>query len=168
MWVTRTQQFDISNVPNINTVHSDFCPAFFKDELVFVSERSPDIVNFNTYSWDNQPYLNVYSTKMEKGADGNTAFSKKVKSFSSRINTNYHDGPVCFNAEQNTMYLTRVNYVLNKKDKNFVNLPKIYISTLKGKSWSKVTPFQYNREVLVEQIFMFVKKKATVGVNRKT
>ncbi|MGZ4118014.1 MAG: OmpA family protein, partial [Bacteroidia bacterium] len=146
LWVTRTQQFDVSPVPNINTIHSDFSPVFFKDELVFVSERSPDMVNFNTYSWDKEPYLNVYSTKIVKGKDGKESFTKKAKSFSWHINTNYHDGPVCFNAEQNTMYITRVTYVLNKKDKNFVNLPKLYISTLKGKSWSKVKPFQYNSD----------------------
>ncbi|MGZ4159009.1 MAG: OmpA family protein, partial [Bacteroidia bacterium] len=137
---------DVSPVPNINTIHSDFSPVFFKDELVFVSERSPDMVNFNTYSWDKEPYLNVYSTKIVKGKDGKESFTKKAKSFSWHINTNYHDGPVCFNAEQNTMYITRVTYVLNKKDKNFVNLPKLYISTLKGKSWSKVKPFQYNSD----------------------
>jgi outer membrane protein OmpA-like peptidoglycan-associated protein len=146
LWITRTQQFDVAEVANINSPHSDFSPTFFKDEMVFVSERSPDLVNFNTYSWDKEPYLNVYSTKMTTASDGKVSVSKKTKSFSWHINTNYHDGPVCFNAEQNTMYLTRVSYVLNKSDKNFVNLPKLYTSTLKGKSWSKVKPFQYNSD----------------------
>ena len=144
LWISRTQQFEVSLVQNINSIHSDFSPVFFKNNLVFVSERNQDLVNFSSNGWDDQPYLNVYSSKIETGKDGKPAFSKKAKPFSYHINTEYHDGPVCFNSEQNTMYLTRVTYVLNKKDKNFVNLPKIYISKLKGSSWGKVEAFQYN------------------------
>lgn len=146
IWISRTQQFEVSLVENLNSVHADFSPVMYKNELVFVSERTQDMVNFSNNEWNNQPYLNVYSSTIASGKDGKTSFSKKTKTFSWRINTNYHDGPVCFNAEQNVMFLTRVNYVLNKKDKNFVNLPKIYISKLNGKSWGKAEPFQYNSE----------------------
>jgi outer membrane protein OmpA-like peptidoglycan-associated protein len=146
LWITRTQQFEVNTIAEINSIRSDFGSVVFKNQLVFVSERTPDIVNFNTYSWDKQPYLNVYASPMKMDNNGKAVFSKKIKSFSWHINTNYHDGPVCFNAEQNTMYLTRVNYVLHKNDKNFVNLPKLYISTLTGNTWSKVKPFAYNSD----------------------
>lgn len=146
IWINKTKQFEVAPVPDINSVHSDFCPVYYKNQLVFVSERTKDMVNNNKYSWNKEPYLNVYASEMKTAADGKTVFSKKIKSFSWTINTNYHDGPVCFNNEQNTMYLTRVNYVVNKKDKSFINRPGIYISTLKGSSWSKAKPFQYNNE----------------------
>lgn len=146
LWISKTQQFEVKLLENINSAHADFSPVLYKNEMVFVSERTRDMVNYSSYSWNKQPFLNVYSTPVMNGKDGNPAFSKKARPFSWRINTNYHDGPVCFNTEQNTMYLTRVNYVLNKKDKNFVNLPKIYISKLKGKSWGKAEPFQYNSD----------------------
>jgi flagellar motor protein MotB len=145
LWVSKTQQFEVKLVENVNSVHSDFSPVMYKNQMVFVSERSKDMVNYNSYSWNKQPFLNVYSTPMKSGKDGSPAFSKKAKAFSWHINTNYHDGPVSFNAEQNTMYLTRVSYE-NKKDKNFVNVPKIYISHLNGNSWSKAEPFQYNSD----------------------
>jgi flagellar motor protein MotB len=144
LWISRTQQFEVNLVENLNSVHSDFSPVLYKNDLVFVSERTKDIINFSTNAWNKEPYLNVYASSITNSADGKAVLSKKVKSFSSKINTNYHDGPVCFNAEQNTMYLTRVNYVLNKKDKSFVNLPQLYISKLKGKSWGKASPFQHN------------------------
>ncbi|MBA3971705.1 MAG: PD40 domain-containing protein, partial [Bacteroidetes bacterium] len=146
IWVTRTQQFEVNAIENLNSVHSDFSPVYFKNDLVFVSERTKDMVNYTNNSWNDQPYLNVYSIPLSASADGKPSFSKKAKSFSWRINSNYHDGPVCFNPEQNTMYLTRVNYVLNKEDKNFVNRPNLYISKLQGKSWSTAEPFQYNGE----------------------
>ncbi len=144
LWISRVQQFEVSSVANLNSVHSDFSPVVYKNDLVFISERTKDIINYSSYGWNKQPFLNVYSSSISTTADGKSTISKKVKSFSWQINTNYHDGPVCFNAEQNVMYLTRVNYVLNKKDKNFVNLPKLYISKAHGNSWSKAEPFQYN------------------------
>lgn len=144
VWTSKTQQFEVATVPNLNTEHSEFCPVFYKNELVFTSERTKDLVNNSRYEWNDQPYLNVYYQEYTKGTDGKPVFSKKAKTFSSHINTNYHDGPVCFDAAQTTMYLTRVNYIENKKDKSFVNRPGIYVSTLKGKSWSKAQPFQYN------------------------
>jgi outer membrane protein OmpA-like peptidoglycan-associated protein len=146
LWITKTQQFEVKPLDNLNSAHSDFSPVLYKNEMVFVSERNRDMINYSSYSWNKQPFLNVYSTPVKSGADGKPAFSKKAKAFSSAINTNYHDGPVCFSADQNTMYLTRVNYINNKKDKSFVNLPKIYISQLKGKSWGKAVPFQYNSD----------------------
>jgi outer membrane protein OmpA-like peptidoglycan-associated protein len=146
LWVSKTQQFEVSTVPNINSEHADFCPVILKNEMVFISERTKDIINFSSYSWNGQPFLNVYSSEFTNGKDPSGGFSAKTKSFSSTINTNYHDGPVCFNAEQNTMYITRVNYVVNKKDKNFVNRPQLFISTLKGKKWSKAKPFKYNND----------------------
>lgn len=146
LWISKTQQFEVALVPNINSTHSDFSPVYFKDQMVFVSERTKDMVNNNTSAWNDQPYLNVYASAMNKGNGGNPVFSKKAKPLPWIINSNYHDGPVSFNSEQNTMYLTRVNYVVNKSDKDFVNRPGIYISAQKGNSWSKLKPFQYNND----------------------
>jgi outer membrane protein OmpA-like peptidoglycan-associated protein len=144
VWLSKTQQFEVSLIPNVNSVHSDFSPVYYKDQLVFVSERTKDMVNNNKYGRNDQPYLNVYASTMKTGA-GAPVFSTKAKPFSWTINSNYHDGPVCFNNEQNTMYLTRVNYIV-KKDKDFVNRPGIFISTLKGKKWSRAKAFQYNSD----------------------
>ena len=57
-------------------------------------------------NFDLGPYSTLHNTSSK---DGKPAFSKNARAFSWRINSNYHDGPVCFNPEQNTMYLTRVN-----------------------------------------------------------
>jgi outer membrane protein OmpA-like peptidoglycan-associated protein len=146
IWISRTQQFEVNLLKNINSVHSDFSPVLYKNEMVFVSERTQDMVNYTSYSWNKQPFLNVYSTPIKTGQTGNPEFTKKAKAFSWTINSNFHDGPVCFNSDQSIMYLTRVNYVLNKEDKNFVNLPKLYTSKAKGRSWGKAEPFQYNSD----------------------
>jgi outer membrane protein OmpA-like peptidoglycan-associated protein len=144
IWIKKTQQFEISIVEGINSKHSDFCPVYYKDRLLFVSERTKDLVNFNANAINRQPYLNMYVAKKAGMKNAKEAYSKSVKSLSSTVNTNYHDGPACLNADQTVMYLTRVNYVVNKTDKDFVNRPGIYISTKKGSAWSKAIPFAYN------------------------
>ncbi|MDQ3048507.1 MAG: OmpA family protein [Bacteroidota bacterium] len=145
LWISKTQQFEVNPVENLNSVNSEFGPAFYKDKLVFVSERSKDMVNYDQSSFNEQPYLNVYVSNLKMN-ESKPVVTSRARPFSSKINSNYHDGPVCFNSEQNTMYVTRVDYVVNKKDKNFVNLPKLYISRLKGNSWGKLEPFVYNND----------------------
>ena len=151
IWFTNSQAFEVSLLPNINTSRSEFSPVIFKNQLVFCSAKSTDLVNDNRDTWDDQPYLNVLSSEYKIAEDGTLTFSKKAKSFSWRINSEYHDGPACFNAEQNTMYITRVNYILNKKDKNFVNRPKLYVSKLKGNNWGELMPFAYNSDLYTVQ-----------------
>lgn len=146
VWISKTQQFDVSLAPEVNTKHSEFGPVFYKNKMVFVSDRTKDLVNDNSYSWNKQPFLNVYSTEIKTDQKGDISMSKKAKPFSWQINSNYHDGPVCFNSAQNTMYVTRVGYEEKKKDKTFVNRAKLFFSKVNGKSWSKVKPFQYNSD----------------------
>ncbi len=144
LWIKKTQQFEITLVEGLNSKHADFSPIYFNDRLMFVSERTKDLVNFNFSPTTKQPFLNTYVAKKGKSKDGKEVYSKSVKPLSATVNTNFHDGPVCLSADQKTMYLTRVYYEVNKKDPEFVNRPGIYVSTAKGNSWSKATPFQYN------------------------
>jgi outer membrane protein OmpA-like peptidoglycan-associated protein len=143
-WISQTQEFDVTPLDNINTPHAEFSPVVYKNKLVFTSDRSQDLVNNSTYSWDDTPYLNVFEAEIKTQPDGKSQISKKAKSYSWLVNTEFHDGPVCFSADGNTMYLTRVNYVLNKKDPNFINKPRLFISQLKNNKWGKLQPFKYN------------------------
>ena len=108
--------------------------------MVFVSEQNPDIVNYEQYDFNGQPYLNVFFTELK-----NEIPSSSKKAFSKNVNSNYHDGPVCFNKEQNMLYFTRVMYV-EHKNKDFVNRAKLFVSTKEGKSWGKPQAFQYNSD----------------------
>ena len=135
----KSKQFDVSLVPNVNTEQSDFAPVFFKNQLVFVSGRNIDLLNTNTN------FLHVFSCEMTKGQDGKVEFSKKIKPFPWPINSDYYDGTVSFNAEQNTIYIAQVD-IVHSKDTNFVNRSKLYTSTLVDNKWTKLKPFQYNSD----------------------
>lgn len=131
----KIKQVEVNLLPDINTEASEFSPVFFKDQLVFVSDR---IQNMSSEKYN---YLHVYFTKIKNGA----AENKKAEPFPYPVNTEFHDGPVGFNAEQNMMLITHVD-LIGKRDKNFVNRSKLYFSNLKEKKWSKPIPFQYNSD----------------------
>jgi outer membrane protein OmpA-like peptidoglycan-associated protein/tetratricopeptide (TPR) repeat protein len=140
-WQSLPKEYEAVNLSEINTIHAEFSPVVYDSKLVFVSEQKPDMINYEQYDFNGTPYLNVFFTELK-----NDVPSSEKHTFSKKINTEYHDGPVCFNKEQNQLFFTRVNYV-EKKKKDFVNRAKLYISNKSGKSsWSKPQPFSYNSD----------------------
>ncbi|MES2397549.1 MAG: OmpA family protein [Bacteroidota bacterium] len=136
----KANQFDVSLVPTINTEQSEFAPVFFKNQLVFISDKNKNLLN------EKENFLHVYFSEMKKGgSDGAAQFSEEVKPFPWPVNSDFHDGPVSFNAEQNMVFITHVD-LFNNKDKKFVNRTKLYFSTLKDNKWAKLKPFQYNSD----------------------
>lgn len=140
-WQSLPKEYEATNLTEINTEKSEFSPVVYDGKLVFVSEQKPDIVNYEQYDFNGQPYLNVFFTELK-----NEVPSSAKKAFSKKVNSRYHDGPVCFNKEQDKLYFTRVIYV-EHKDKDFVNRAKLFISDKTGKSsWGKPHPFDYNSD----------------------
>ncbi|HEX8514791.1 MAG TPA: OmpA family protein [Bacteroidia bacterium] len=146
IWISRAQQYEIKSAPVLNTVNAEFCPVLYKDKIIYASSKKKDMVNNSKDAWDDQPFLSVISTPFKKTENGDLVFSKGTNSLPWPINTDYHDGPVCFNPEQNIAFVTRVDYKVNKKDKTFVNRPKLYIFELKGSKWVLRAPFPYNND----------------------
>ncbi len=146
VWVKRTQQFDVAPLENLNTSHSEFSPSLYKDKLIFTSDRAPDLVNNSSDSWNKQPFLNEYYVDITGKKDSNLTFSKNPKLLPWPINTDFHDGPMCFDEKTNTMYITRVGYEARKKDPNFVNRPQLYSAEIIGTKWQDAKPFKYNDE----------------------
>ncbi len=143
IWSTKAKQFDVSLISGINSKNSEFSPVLLKNQLVFVSDRINDL--FSTGSADKQHFLHLYAVDMKSTKGGNAEFSEKINPLPWPVNSDFHDGPVCFNNEENTMYITHVE-LLVKKDKNFVNRTKLFISSLKDNKWNKLTAFPYNSD----------------------
>ena len=139
-WESKPKEYEIVNIESINTKRSEFCPVIVNGKLVFVAERVSDIVDFEKSSVNNQPYLDVFSAELKNNE------VKKAKLLSKKINTNYHDGPIAFSGDGKIAVYTRVNYIVNKKNKNFINRAKIYFSEVNGNSFSKPTAFLYNSD----------------------
>lgn len=137
-WKSKPQEYAVKLVEGINTAGSEFSPVIVNNNLIYTGEKQADYVEYATNGLNGQPYLNVLYVPLDK--------SDKPKSISKKINTDYHDGPVSFSADGTTMYLTRVSYLVNKRNKDFVNRAKLYTSVGKDKKWSKPLAFPYNSD----------------------
>lgn len=139
-WESKPKEYEIKNVEAINTKRSEFSPFIVNNKLVYVGEKLNDVVDFETSSTNNQPYLNVFYSEIKNNE------VQKGKLLSKKVNTSFHDGPITFTKDGKLSAYTRVNYIVNKKDKNFVNRAKIYFSTVDGNSYSKSQPFIFNSD----------------------
>lgn len=139
-WESKPKEYEIKNIESINTKRSEFCPIVINNKLIFVAEKVKDIVDFETSSTNNQPYLNIFASEIKNNE------VKKEKLLSKKVNTSFHDGPITFSNDGKFAAYTRVNYIVNKKNKNFVNRAKIYFSEVSGNSFSKPKPFIYNSD----------------------
>lgn len=139
-WESKPKEYEVKNMESINTKRSEFSPFVLNNHLIFVGEKVEDIVDFEKSPTNNQPFLDIFSAEIKNNE------VKKEKLLSKKINTSFHDGPISFSADGKIAAYTRVNYIVNKKDKNFINRAKIYFTEVKGESFSKPKPFVYNSD----------------------
>lgn len=133
-----------------NSNLDDNSPAYYKDGLVFSSERDLGSIVKREHTWTGLPFLEIYFTEsknLSKATCSEFSFSKPTK-FSSKINTKYHDAAVTFNADFSEIYFTRNNYLnskTGKSDDNIVKL-KIYVSKKSGDSWGDPESLPFNSD----------------------
>ena len=127
-----------------NSEASDFGVSFYKNRLVFSSAREKTTLIKRNYKWNNQNYLRLYQANVE--ADGELV---ETQLFSNQLGTNYHDGPVCFNAKGDEMFLTR-NHVSNskriKKNQDGTVTIMLYYCKKEDDKWSVPELLPFNKE----------------------
>lgn len=135
------QQYKIKSV-GFNTKYSDFGAIEHNDEIYFVSSRDEGVSTKRLYSWNMQPFLDVYQTSKEAT---NVDHKSKLKG---DVNTQYHDGPVTISRDGNTMYFVRNNYLdgKGKDEEGIVNL-KIYRASLVNDQWKNITELPFNSDL---------------------
>ncbi|HCY43603.1 MAG TPA: hypothetical protein DHV48_20075 [Prolixibacteraceae bacterium] len=132
--------YEIRNV-SVNTPGSEMGPAFYKDQFIF-SSTSIGTKSGATYKWNELPYLNLYSAKIN-AANGDISGPQP---FAPKLKTTYHDGPVSFDQKNELIYFTRNSFVKGKTSKSsegIVNL-KIFLGKLEDDDWKLTGSFRYN------------------------
>ncbi|QOG01500.1 OmpA family protein [Flavobacterium sp. MDT1-60] len=102
---------------DINTSKSDFGATFFQDRIVFTSARDTTKFSEKLYTWNNQPFLNLYVAERNP-ADG-SLFNETV--FLPNVMTKYHEATASFDAAGKTIYYS-TNIV--KKNKLIIDETK--------------------------------------------
>lgn len=122
---------------DFNTDHSEFSPLYYKDGLLFVSNRETYSIFDRVFGWNNTPYLDLF---FRNNSDG------KISKFSKEINSKYHEGSAVFSKLQDTIYFTRSNYFngkYKKSDEN-INKLKLFSAVNKEGKWQNITSFPFN------------------------
>lgn len=95
---------------DINSKKSDFGTAFYGEKIVYASSKDTTKYGDKLYSWNKQPFLNLYVAERNT-ADG-SLFNESV--FLPEVMTKYHEATVAFSPDGKTVYYT-TNIVKNNK-----------------------------------------------------
>ena len=130
--------YSIMKVPFCSEV-SDFSPAYYHNGLVFVSARNQFSMVRLFYNWTYSNFLDLYFAYPD---------SVKAIPFSKELNSIYHEGPVTFTKNEDTIIFTRSNFYhlhFRKSDEG-INKLKLFQATwnnILGK-WDHVIPLNIN------------------------
>ncbi|WP_176723292.1 OmpA family protein [Roseivirga misakiensis] len=130
------------NLSKFNSEADDYSPTYFRDGLVFSSNRKKFRLVKRTHGWDNKNFHELYFTN--PGVDS----VETTKLFNKKLNTRYHEGPMVFYDDDEKAFFTRNNYngkrVGTASDET-INL-QLYMTQRSGvnSEWDKPMSFKYN------------------------
>lgn len=129
-----TTDVQIKNEWIVNSENHDFSPAFYKNGIVFVTNRPSAKTEKDAWTGDN--YTSLYFVPVDElGQVG------VPELFSFSPTAGFHDGPVSFNPKGELAFLTKNQELRGKKrsGKREWNL-KIHTSARSGEGWSAPVP----------------------------
>jgi len=137
--------YSISLVKELSSGGSDFSPYFYKNGLLYVSERDHDKYSTSEFMWDQSHFLDLYFAEFDSKE---IPSFKKEHPFSSKLNTKYHEGPISMNKEQTFVAFTRNNYFHKKVhlSADGVNKLKIFFNEYKDGKWLSAQNFPHNND----------------------
>jgi len=134
-------RYKIDTLP-VNTKYSEFGPAIHNDYFYFTSQRKREKIIEYEYVWDETAFLDVYKVPMDN-------MSIPPKHASKKINSKFHDGPLCFNEEGTQLYFSSSNSNLAffpTRGKEGVMHLKIFYASVKGGKISKPEELSFNSD----------------------
>jgi len=120
--------FEIKNL-KCNSSAADFgaYPSNNDKEIYFVSSRKTPIMIQYEWAWNRTQFLDIYkSTIVEKGELENIAI------LNNKVNTRFHEGPLCFSPDGKFVYYTRNNIskFSNRKDNKGIQNLQLFSSKI--------------------------------------
>jgi outer membrane protein OmpA-like peptidoglycan-associated protein len=148
-WQGRKPHFEINNITAINTSQSEFGAVFYKNGVVFASDRILSKQEERTYGWTGYNFLRLFFTEPARPDSLRNNFSGPVP-FTVSGEQNWHEGPASFNQDFSEIFINRTlfNKDQGKKDPDRIrtHLLKIFVASLKDGKWSKPQPFFLNSD----------------------
>ncbi len=107
---------------DFNSIESDFGGYQYRktNDVFFISSRRNTLIK-NNWMWNGGKFLDLFSVKNEKSS---------IPKLISRVSTTFHEGPLCFNADETMVYFTRNNISKgnNRRDQKGIQNLKLYFA----------------------------------------
>lgn len=134
--------FSIENWKN-NSEFTDFgaYPSLDQGKLYFLSNRSERAMIHNTWTWNNERFLELHAATLDSKNE-----VVKQELLSKRVNSRFHEGPICFYPNGKWVIFTRNNIDngSKRKDKRGIQNLKLYIADIHDGKWTNEREFRHN------------------------
>ena len=122
-----------------NSKYSDFAPAFYKEGLIFSSDRDTGNLARYRHTWNSKDFLDIYKVNADSSSS-NTVVKMNM------INSRLHESTSVATKDGNTIYFTRNNFIdgkSTKDDEGIVRL-KVFRIIWKDGQWSNLEELPFN------------------------
>ena len=125
-----------------NSSYSDFAPAFYKEGLIFSSDRDTGNFAKNRHTWTATDFLDLYKVNADSISES------KVVKIEEGINTRLHESTSVTTKDGKTLYFTRNNIVEGKAKRDTVGVIrlKIYKATMSNGIWGDIEELPFNKD----------------------
>ncbi len=124
----------INNLKLVNSSALEFSPAYYKDDLIFVSNNP---IQGKKKVFDKKlklPAMSLFITKKDR-----KGYYHKPEPFDSAFLSKVHEGPITYDSQNEVIYFTRNDNKDNGAKPRYVgntNYMKIYAATYNSEDWS--------------------------------
>lgn len=146
-WDNKTQLAEIKNVTAINSEYSDFSPVYYRNGIVFTTDRIQDEKKSNRFEWTERSYTTLMYAEPRFYNDFWNEF-REPTAVPGYKDMEYHDGPAFFINDQKEIYVTRTTTerVKRKKNKYRTHNLKIYSTRVGSTDKNAFEPFFLNSD----------------------
>lgn len=133
--------FNVMNL-DINTSASDFGAYPSGNSVYILSARERSSLIRHEWTWNKSRFLDIY-----RGSMNDNSQISNLKRLKNNVNSKFHEGPLCFSPDGQTVYFTRNNVSNGKmrKDSAGVQNLKLYKSQIgKNGKWLKPVELPFN------------------------
>ncbi len=125
-----------------NSPYSDFAPSFYKEGVIFSSDRDTGNLARYRHTWNSKDFLDLYKV------DVDSISNNSVTKLGDNLNTRLHESTSITTKDGSTLYFTRNNIVEGKyvKDEEGVIRLKIFKATLQDGVWSNIQELPFNSD----------------------